>query len=118
VHPAPQFRPIAVSAVVPAAAGTRSQRVNPWIPADGAAATICRMSAGYELREGAAVRKPTIPEVKALASFPPTFALAGSFADQWARIGNSVPPLLCRAIATEVRRLLDASGSCLPSRRV
>ena len=92
MHPAPKCRPIPVTAVIPGTTGTRSQRTNPWISADGVAATICRMSAGYELQEGAAVRKHTIPEVKMLASFPAAFRLAGTFAEQWARIGNSVPP--------------------------
>ena len=88
------------------------------MPACVAAATICSMSAGYELREGVSIRKPTIPEIKALASFPPAFALVCSFAEQWARVGNSVPPLFRRAIATEVRRCLDASRADLSSCRV
>ena len=50
-HPEPQFRPIPVKAVIPGSLGTRSQRINPWIPADQPAATICKTDAGYELRE-------------------------------------------------------------------
>ena len=40
------------------------------------------------------IRKLTIAEVKALASYPEEFQLVGSYRARWARIGNSVPPLL------------------------
>jgi site-specific DNA-cytosine methylase len=50
-HPCPEYRPIPVKALIPRSLGTRSQRINPWIPADEPAATICRNDAGYELKE-------------------------------------------------------------------
>lgn len=45
----------------------------------------------------------SIPELKRLASFPDEFQLIGKFVEQWARIGNSVPPLFMRAIALHIR---------------
>jgi DNA (cytosine-5)-methyltransferase 1 len=48
-------------------------------------------------------RKLTIAEVKRLCAFPDDFVLCGSYAQQWERLGNSVPPLMMRAIATVVR---------------
>jgi DNA (cytosine-5)-methyltransferase 1 len=48
-------------------------------------------------------RKFTIDEVKAICSFPPDFILCGKYAQQWERLGNSVPPLMMRAIASEIR---------------
>lgn len=45
----------------------------------------------------------TINQAKRLASFPDSFQLLGSFAEQWARIGNSVPPNFMRAIAAHIR---------------
>jgi site-specific DNA-cytosine methylase len=45
------FQPIPVKALIPGSLGTRSQRINPWIPAEEPAATICRNEAGYELKE-------------------------------------------------------------------
>jgi DNA (cytosine-5)-methyltransferase 1 len=45
----------------------------------------------------------TIAQVKRLGSFPDDFKLIGTFTDQWARIGNSVPPNFMRAIAEHVR---------------
>jgi hypothetical protein len=52
LHPDPEYQPIPVKAVIPRSLGTRSQRVNPWIPADEPAATICKTEAGYQLKEG------------------------------------------------------------------
>lgn len=48
-------------------------------------------------------RALTIPEAKRLASFPDAFQFPGVYTEQWARIGNSVPPLLMRSIARHVR---------------
>ena len=50
------------------------------------------------------IRKLTIAEIKALASYPEEFQLVGSYRARWARIGNSVPPLLMKAIADRIRR--------------
>jgi site-specific DNA-cytosine methylase len=49
------------------------------------------------------IRRLTIAEIKALASFPETFRIHGSYSEKWARIGNSVPPLFMRAIAEHIR---------------
>jgi site-specific DNA-cytosine methylase len=51
LHPDPLYQPIPVKAVIPRSLGTRSQRINPWIPAEEPAATVCRTDAGYELKE-------------------------------------------------------------------
>ena len=48
-------------------------------------------------------RKFTIAEVMALCSFPPDYVLTGSYAQQWARLGNSVPPLMMKSIAEALR---------------
>ena len=163
LHPDPLYQPIPVKAVIPKSLVTRSQRINPWIPADEPAATICKTSAGYELREAEIrptqqmyrvltgkerkkhfglvrlnpekpsptilqgtggtttglihpyeIRRLTIPEIKALASYPDGFRIMGSYRDRWARIGNSVPPLFMRAIARHIReKLLTAAGSII-----
>ncbi len=46
----------------------------------------------------------TIPELKRLASFPDDFQFTGKFSEQWACIGNCVPPNFMRAIAEHVRK--------------
>ena len=48
----------------------------------------------------------SIGEAKRLTSFPDEFHLIGEYGERWARIGNSVPPLLMRSIAAHVRALV------------
>jgi site-specific DNA-cytosine methylase len=152
LHPDPLYHPIPVKNVIPGSLGTRSQRINPWIPAEEPAATICKTESGYELKEAEIkptwqmarvltgqerkkhfglirldperpsptilrgtggtttglvhpyqVRRLTISEIKALASFPNQFQMQGSYNERWARIGNSVPPLFMMAIAKTIR---------------
>lgn len=63
-------------------------------------ATTCHArGAGGELIR----RKFTIDEVKAICSFPTDFQLIGNYGEQWERLGNSVPPLMMRAVAETIR---------------
>src|SRR5207253_683940 len=48
-------------------------------------------------------RTLTIDELKRCHSFPDYFILEGPFKDQWARIGNSVPPVFMQKVAEHVR---------------
>jgi len=48
-------------------------------------------------------RKFAIAELKRICAFPDDFILTGSYAQQWARLGNSVPPVMMRAIAETIR---------------
>jgi DNA (cytosine-5)-methyltransferase 1 len=48
-------------------------------------------------------RRFTIPELRRLSTFPDGYALVGTYKEQWARIGNSVPPRFMQAIAEHVR---------------
>jgi DNA (cytosine-5)-methyltransferase 1 len=52
------------------------------------------------------LRRLTIAEIKALASFPEQFQIQGSYTNKWARIGNSVPPLFMLAIAIHIRKTI------------
>ena len=45
----------------------------------------------------------TIPEVKRLSSFPDNFILEGSYLKQWHSLGMSVPPLMMKAIALNIK---------------
>jgi DNA (cytosine-5)-methyltransferase 1 len=50
----------------------------------------------------------SINEIKRIQSFPNDFQFIGSFNQQWARIGNSVPPLLMKVIAESLKdQILD-----------
>jgi site-specific DNA-cytosine methylase len=55
-------------------------------------------------------RALTIGEAKIIGSFPEPFILVGNYQQQWARIGNSVPPLLMRAISRDLAALLRGEG--------
>ena len=48
----------------------------------------------------------TIEEAKRLQSFPDNFELVGTYGQQWKQIGNSVPPLLTKAIAEDLLKVL------------
>jgi DNA (cytosine-5)-methyltransferase 1 len=48
-------------------------------------------------------RRITIKEAKRIASFPDRYQITDSYKEQWARIGNSVPPLFMEAIARNIR---------------
>lgn len=48
-------------------------------------------------------RRFTIDELRVICSFPADFILEGSYAEQWARLGNAVPPLMMRAVAAKLR---------------
>jgi len=49
------------------------------------------------------VRKPSIAELKRLCSFPDDFVLLGTYAQQWERLGNSVPPMMMKHVACAIR---------------
>ncbi|MGP8216802.1 MAG: DNA cytosine methyltransferase, partial [Bacteroidia bacterium] len=59
--------------------------------------TITKTASAWVYDENGLRRKPTIAELKVLSSFPKDFKLVGSFNQQWARIGNAVPPNLAKA---------------------
>jgi DNA (cytosine-5)-methyltransferase 1 len=48
-------------------------------------------------------RKFTIAELRRICAFPDDFILTGTYAQQWERLGNSVPPLMMKAIAAAIR---------------
>ncbi len=54
-------------------------------------------------------RKFYISELKRICAFPDDFKLSGTYAQQWERLGRSVPPVMVRAIAEVVRdEILEA----------
>ena len=48
-------------------------------------------------------RKLSIAELKRIGSFPDNFIMNGTYAQKWAVIGNSVPPLFMRSIALHIK---------------
>jgi len=51
-------------------------------------------------------RRFSIAELRRICGFPDDFALAGSFAQQWARLGNSVAPPVARALGARLAGIL------------
>lgn len=57
-------------------------------------------------------RMISIPEIQRIQGFPDQFRFSGDYFDAWERIGNSVPPLLARAIARHIRsEILEAASA-------
>lgn len=62
-----------------------------------------------EMKSETERRKFTIDELKRICAFPDDFILCGTYAQQWERLGNSVPPVMMYHIAREIRdRILCA----------
>jgi len=55
-------------------------------------------------------RALTIEEAKYLSSYPSPFRLYGDYSQQWACIGNSVPPLMMEAIARHIKENILNKG--------
>ncbi len=62
--------------------------------------------------DGIERRKFTIDELKRICAFPDDYVLAGTYAQQWERLGNSVPPVMMFHVAREIaeRILLPSKG--------
>lgn len=75
--------------------------VNP----DKPCATVTIASPGNDLAvpQGTEKRKFTIAELKRICAFPDDFILLGSYAQQWERLGNSVPPVMMYHIASRIK---------------
>lgn len=54
-------------------------------------------------------RTISIREAARIQSFPDWFVFEGTYTDQYDQVGNAVPPLLGRAVASEIRRALEGA---------
>jgi len=63
-------------------------------------------SGEFRDRRTATRRKFTIAELRRICGFPDDFILTGTYAQQWARLGNSVPPVMMAAIARSAAGVL------------
>jgi DNA (cytosine-5)-methyltransferase 1 len=69
------------------------------------APTLCRTIRPGQcgLLHPESIRYLSTAELKRIASFPDDYQFNGSLEEQWARIGNAVPPLLMKAIARHIQ---------------
>lgn len=116
-HPAPSTKPMMASQVHPHLAEVlcAASHAGEWRPAKsmtypvitkalGTLKINAHFSGGHFIRTIDGVeRRPTLAEIQAIGSFPPAFVFPGTREQGIERIGNSVPPLLMRAIASHVR---------------
>lgn len=61
-------------------------------------------------------RKFSIAELKRICAFPDDFALSGTYAQQWERLGRAVPPLMMREVALKVAEVLSRARTRTPAR--
>lgn len=76
----------------------------------------CSVSSTYWAETATEKRKFTIAELKRICSFPDDFILCGSYSQMWERLGNSVPPVMMKAIAETIRdQILAPASAAVPS---
>jgi len=59
-------------------------------------------------------RKFSIAELRRICGFPDDFGLVGSYVEQWARLGNAVPPVMMATVARCVAGNLLALETAVP----
>jgi len=62
---------------------------------------------GYMYIHPVRPRSITVREAARLQSFPDTFIFRGSRTAQFKQVGNAVPPLMAKAVAVELKRVLE-----------
>lgn len=74
----------------------------PTVTATGGSNSIASVTHPYENR------KFSIGELKRICSFPDDYQLTGSYAQQWERLGRSVPPVMARKVSEAIQHsILD-----------
>ncbi len=86
-------------------------RPEPSRPSPAVTGLAAEFPSGASVTHPSEPRKFTISELKAVSSFPPDYDLKGTYAQQWAVCGMSVPPLMMYEIASAIRKGLDAEES-------
>lgn len=86
-------------------------------PLRNAAGTLVDPETGYDIGNvsiklrrfypGRSLRRLTIGELRRICGFPDDFALAGSYAQRWERLGRAVPPPMMAAVGRAVQEMLD-----------
>jgi DNA (cytosine-5)-methyltransferase 1 len=102
--------------------GEQSEKYFSLVRADAAAPSPTVTAAGGMNSGIACVTHPTekrkfsIAELKRICGFPDDFALSGTYAQQWERMGRAVPPPMMAAIAGEIVKILAPGSPRTPGR--
>ncbi len=91
-------REIGIKSIISDVKASRSMKINPWIFHPRAAATITKTKSDYQFLTKNGIRRPELSEIQILSSFPRYYLRS-----TWKQIGNSVPPLFMRAIASKIK---------------
>lgn len=103
-HPQAWSMPIPLRQIAADAIGSKSQQINPDVPATKPHVTIQKLSfLRQTIKIAGGRREPTRGELMGIGSFPACFAWPTDDRDYWQRIGNSVPPLFMKSIAQNIR---------------
>ncbi|MGO4726945.1 MULTISPECIES: DNA cytosine methyltransferase [unclassified Inquilinus] len=86
---------------------TRRYRRMHWDSVARSIITRFRDPKSGEYTHPAQHRTISIREAARIQSFPDWFEFEGSYSQQYDQVGNAVPPLLGRAVAEELRRILE-----------
>ena len=114
-HPRPQSQPIAANEAIPGFTGEMITAGNErhtlagrrkLSPPSRPSPTITATRAHISYFQDGIPKIFTINEIKRLGAFPDEYILTGSEIKQWRRIGNSVPPLMARAIGLHIRETI------------
>lgn len=82
--------------------GFGAGQMSAYKPAPTVPASLQAPYGQHQIETETEKRKFTIAELRRICGFPDDFVLKGTYAQQWERLGNSVPPLMMRAIATAI----------------
>ena len=104
VHPKPLSYRYSVRDVIPWVVKIQTGAyASEWRPSDEPMCSIVASDGSRNHRSqmttGTERRKFTIAELRRICAFPDDFVLVGSYAQQWERLGNSVPPVMMMYIA-------------------
>ncbi len=98
--PAPLPYIVGVKDVLPDIIGTQAGQYNKTIlPANNPCCTITKTEGMKVIDKHGLIRKPTIEELRTLSTFPHDYHFIGTYSEIHARLGNSVLPLMMKAIA-------------------